>query len=141
MNDSGFSTRITNNIKLKMWQKLLTNAVICPLAALLHVPNGKILQKQSIQRIFDAILREGLELAQFNLPDEDFSSTRDYILNVIDKTKENKCSMLQDIERGRRTEIDFLNGFIVKESQRIGIKAPVNAAIADLIRHIERYPE
>jgi 2-dehydropantoate 2-reductase len=141
MNDSGFTTKITPNIKLKMWQKLLTNAIICPLAALLHVPNGKILQKPSIQRIFDEILREGLELAQHNLPDEDFSTTRDYILNVIDKTKNNKCSMLQDIERGRRTEIDFLNGFIVKESQRIGIKAPINAAIADLIRHIEKYPE
>jgi len=49
--------------------------------------------------------------------------------------------MLQDIEKGRRTEIDFLNGFIVRESRRIGIKAPVNAAIADLVRHIEKYPE
>lgn len=141
MNESGFITKKTSDIKLKMWQKLLTNAIICPLAAILHVPNGRILEKPSIQRIFDAILKEGLALAKYNLPEADFSTTHDFILNVIEKTKDNKCSMLQDIEKGRRTEIDFLNGFIVRESRRIGIKAPVNAAIADLVRHIEKYPE
>lgn len=141
MNESGFTTKKTSDIKLKMWQKLLTNAIICPLAAILHVPNGRILEKPSIQRIFDTILKEGLALAKYNLPEADFSTTHDFILNVIEKTKNNRCSMLQDIEKGRRTEIDFLNGFIVRESRRIGIKAPVNAAIADLVRHIEKYPE
>ena len=84
---------------------------------------------------------EGLAVASHNLPDEDFSMTRDIILNIMEKTKDNRCSMLQDIERGRRTEIDYINGFIVQESGRLGLKAPVNAAIADLIRHLERYPQ
>ncbi|MFX0149155.1 MAG: ketopantoate reductase family protein [Candidatus Hodarchaeota archaeon] len=141
MRKSGFNAKETQNIQLTMWQKLLTNAAICPLAALLHVTNGQILQKDSIQQIFDAILEEGIAVATQNLPDEDFSMTRDYVLNVIEKTKDNRCSMLQDIERGRRTEIDYLNGFIVRESHRLGLKAPVNAAIADLIRHIETYPQ
>lgn len=141
MSDSGFNTKRTGNIHVKMWQKLLINSTICPLGALLHVPNGKILQKSSIQHIFDAILSEGLAVASRNLPDEDFSMTRDIILNVMEKTKDNRCSMLQDIERGRRTEIDYINGFIVQESNRLGLKAPVNAAIADLIRHLERYPQ
>ena len=141
MNASGLKTTSTSKIKLKMWQKLLTNAAICPLAALLHVPNGQILQKPSIQRIFDTILEEGLEVAEKSLPGEDFTMTRDFALNVIEKTKDNRCSMLQDVERGRRTEIDYINGFIVRESKRLGIDAPVNAAIADLIRHIEKYPE
>ncbi len=141
MRDSGFSTKKTENIELKMWQKLLTNSTICPLGALLHVPNGQILQKASINQIFDAILEEGLSVAKRNLPDEDFSQTRDFILRVIDLTKDNRCSMLQDIVRGRKTEIDYMNGFIVRESTRLGLKAPVNAAIADLIRHLERYPQ
>ncbi|MFX1517740.1 MAG: ketopantoate reductase family protein [Promethearchaeota archaeon] len=141
MRDSGFSTKKTKNIQLKMWRKVLTNATICPLGALLHVPNGLILEKPSIIQIFDAILEEGITLAKLNLPDEDFSQTRDYILKVMEKTGNNKCSMLQDIERGRKTEIDYMNGFIVRESRRLGLKAPVNAAIADLIRHLERYPQ
>ncbi|MFX0016076.1 MAG: ketopantoate reductase family protein [Promethearchaeota archaeon] len=141
MNKSGFKSNRTAKIQLKMWQKVLTNATICPLGALLHVPNGQILQKRSITHIFDAILEEGLAVASHNLPDEDFSETRDFILHVIEKTNDNKCSMLQDIERGRRTEIDYMNGFIVQESRRLGLKAPVNAAIADLIRHLERYPQ
>jgi len=141
MRDSGFNTKKTKNIKLTMWQKVLTNATICPLGALLHVPNGLILEKSSIIQIFDAILEEGIAVAKQNLPDENFSHTRDYILSVMEKTSNNKCSMLQDIERGRKTEIDYMNGFIVRESTRLGLKAPVNAAIADLIRHLERYPQ
>ncbi|MHA2327486.1 MAG: ketopantoate reductase family protein [Candidatus Hodarchaeales archaeon] len=138
---SGFKVKKAQNIQLSMWQKLLTNATICPLGAILQVPNGQILDKSSIQRIFDAILKEGTAVANKSLPDEDFSMTRDFVLNVINKTKDNKCSMLQDLERGRRTEIDYINGFIVRESQRLGLKAPVNAAIADLVRHLERYPQ
>lgn len=134
---SGFQTRIAPDIQLAMWQKLMTNAAICPLAALLGVKNGLILEKPSVRRIFDLIIEEGLRVAQQDLPDADFSQTRDFILNVINKTSENKCSMLQDIERGRRTEIDFLNGFIVQESRRGGYKAPVNAAVTDLIRQVE----
>ncbi|MHA2248103.1 MAG: ketopantoate reductase family protein [Candidatus Hodarchaeales archaeon] len=141
MNSSGFNAKKTDNIRLKMWQKLLINATICPLGALLHVPNGKILEKPSISQIFDAILKEGLEVVTRNLPDVDFSKTREIILKIMEKTKDNRCSMLQDIERGRRTEIDYINGFIVRESRRLGLKAPVNAAIADLIRHLERYPQ
>lgn len=141
MRNSGFNTKKTDEIQLKMWQKLLINSTICPLGALLHAPNGKILQKPSIIQIFDAILKEGLEVATRNLPDEDFSLTREIILKIMEKTKDNRCSMLQDIERGRRTEIDYINGFIVRESRSLGLKAPVNAAIADLIRHLEKYPQ
>ncbi|NHJ01468.1 MAG: 2-dehydropantoate 2-reductase [Candidatus Heimdallarchaeota archaeon] len=137
---SGFDTKRTQSMEVKIWHKLLTNATICPLGALLHVPNGRILEKSSIGKIFDAILQEGLAVAKYHLPDEDLSTTKDFILQVIEKTKDNKCSMLQDIERGRRTEIDYLNGYIADESQRLGLKAPVNSAIADLVRHLERYP-
>ncbi|UCE14247.1 MAG: 2-dehydropantoate 2-reductase [Candidatus Heimdallarchaeota archaeon] len=141
MNNSGLKTKKSKKIQVTMWQKLLTNSTICPLAALLHVPNGQILKKPSIQRIFDKIIEEGLVLANHYVPDEDFSMTREFILKVIEKTKDNRCSMLQDIERKRRTEIDYLNGFIVQESHQLGMKAPVNAAITDLIRHLERYPD
>ncbi|MFW9778847.1 MAG: ketopantoate reductase family protein [Candidatus Heimdallarchaeota archaeon] len=134
---SGFQSRIARDIQLTMWQKLLANAAICPLAALLHVPNGLILEKPSNQRIFDALLAEGLRLAKQSVPDADFSQTRQFILKVIKKTANNKCSMLQDIERGRRTEIDFLNGFIVQESKRRGLNAPVNAAVTNLVHQLE----
>ena len=139
MKESGFDIKQVPSIEVKIWQKLLTNATICPLGALLHVENGRILEKSSIKRIFRAILREGIAVAEYHLPEEDFTNTKDFILQVIEKTKDNKCSMLQDIERGRRTEIDYLNGYIANESRRIGLKAPVNSAIADLIRHLEKH--
>ena len=140
LSKSGFFVKTTQDIQLKMWYKLLANASICPLGTILHTRNGKILDSPSTERIFNAILDEGITLAKQMLPLEDFSTSREFILNMIEKTRNNKCSMLQDIERGRRTEIDFMNGFIVRESRRYGLKAPVNAAITELIRYIESHP-
>ncbi len=139
ISSSGFAIQFTPDIEVKMWQKLLVNAAICPLGAILQVPNGKILEKSSIKKIFNAIIEEGLAIAQINLPEVDFSETRDFTLSVLEKTKKNKCSMLQDVERKRKTEIDFINGFIVRESRRLGLKAPINTAITDLIHHIEHH--
>lgn len=140
LSSSGFKVKETNDIHIRMWYKLLANAAICPLGAILHVKNGEIIQRPSFKRIFDTIIEEGIALANIYLPDEDFSQTRDFILNIIEKTSENKCSMLQDIERGRRTEINFLNGFIARESRKKGLKAPINAIITDLVRYIEQKP-
>jgi len=137
---SGFLVKTTQNIQLKMWHKLLANATICPLGTILHTRNGDILDRPSTERIFDAILDEGLALAKHLLPQEDFSASREFILTIIEKTRNNKCSMLQDIERGRRTEIDFMNGFIVRESRKYGLKTPINSAITELIRYLESHP-
>ncbi|PWI48852.1 hypothetical protein CEE45_04650 [Candidatus Heimdallarchaeota archaeon B3_Heim] len=138
LSSSGFQIKETQNIQLKMWYKLLANAAICPLGTILHSKNGEILKRPSFVRIFNAILDEGIALATHLLPDEDFSASRDFIKEVINKTQDNKCSMLQDVERGRRTEIDFMNGFIARESRSYGLNAPINSAITDLIRHLER---
>ncbi|MHA2054752.1 MAG: ketopantoate reductase family protein [Candidatus Hodarchaeales archaeon] len=140
LSSSGFMVKEAKDIHLRMWYKLLANIAICPLGAILHAKNGEILKRPSFERIFNAILEEGIALANIYLPEEDFSQTKEFILKIIDKTRENKCSMLQDIERGRRTEIDFMNGFIARESQNHGLKAPVNAIITDLVRYIERNP-
>ncbi len=138
LSSSGFDIKETQNIQRKMWYKLLANAAICPLGTILHAKNGEILNRPSFVRIFDAILEEGMVLAKHLLPNEDFSSSPDFIKEVINKTKDNKCSMLQDIERGRRTEIDYINGYIANASRVHGMNAPVNLAITDIIRHLER---
>ena len=140
LSKSGFFVKTTDEIQVKMWHKLLANASICPLGAILHTKNGRILDLPSSERIFDAIINEGIALAKHLLPQEDFSTSRDFILSIIEKTRNNKCSMLQDIERGRRTEIDYMNGFIVRESRKFGLKTPVNAAITELIRYLEIHP-
>jgi 2-dehydropantoate 2-reductase len=139
LSSSGFDIKETQNIQRKMWYKLLANAAICPLGTILHAKNGEILKKPSFVRIFEAILEEGITLASQLLPDEDFSNSPDFIKEVITKTQDNKCSMLQDVERGRRTEIDYINGFIAKESQAIGLKAPVNSAITNIVNSLTQY--
>ncbi|MCK5344877.1 MAG: 2-dehydropantoate 2-reductase, partial [Candidatus Heimdallarchaeota archaeon] len=82
LSSSGFQIKETQNIQLKMWYKLLANAAICPLGTILHSKNGEILKRPSFVRIFNAILDEGIALANHLLPDEDFSASRDFIKEV-----------------------------------------------------------
>ncbi|MCS7116064.1 MAG: hypothetical protein NZ896_01160 [Nitrososphaerales archaeon] len=60
------------------------------------------------------------------------------MLSVAERTGSNKSSMLQDIERGSRTEIDSLNGAIVKLGQIYGIPTPINDALTDMVKRLEK---
>jgi 2-dehydropantoate 2-reductase len=57
---------------------------------------------------------------------------------VIEATRENRCSMGQDLDYKRRTEIDAINGAVVREAERLGISVPYNQMITDLIKVVEK---
>ena len=69
------------------------------------------------------------------VPGKDYNVWLDQIMGVYGR---GKPSMLQDLERGRLTEIDFINGYVAQVGKQIGIPVPMNAAITDLVHQIER---
>ena len=70
------------------------------------------------------------------VPGKDYNVWLDQIMGVYGR---GKPSMLQDIERGRLTEIDFINGYVTQLGKQIGIPVPMNTAITDLVHQIERW--
>lgn len=134
---SGFKTEKKEDIDYYVWVKLLINIAINPLGSILGVPNGNILNRSNIQKLLYSTLNEGLEVAHASLPRYDFSSVPQIVEDVLFKTSENKCSMLQDLERGRKTEIDYLNGYIVRRGHELGINTPVNKALVEIIKKFE----
>jgi 2-dehydropantoate 2-reductase len=160
--DSAAPTRISENIYGVLWSKLAINCTITTLGAVTGQLLGEMLQRAAIRRISLSIISEALDVAnaqgislepvggtldlqRLYLPLErraggsglDLISKHAIILAVGIKFRRLKSSMLQSLERGRRPEIDFLNGYVAEQGREKGVDTPVNAALTAMVHEIE----
>ena len=133
----GLDSVATNEIQMKTWAKLLINAPINPIATLYHVTNGELVTNEHLRKMLEAVVNETVEIfRRRNIPFEDDDPVNS-VLKVARATAANKCSMLQDIEKGHKTEIDFLNGRLILEAHLAGIPAPLNEELTKQIKKLE----
>lgn len=133
-NDSGLETRVTDNLKKDIWTKLLINCVINPLTAILEIRDYEIVVSV-LDELRHGIMHEGIEVARAEGVDFDES-----LIQAVDKEisgLKNYSSMHQDFMKGKKTEIEFLNGKIVEIGRRHGIQAPINGVLVSLIKYLE----
>jgi len=119
---------------VEIWRKLTLNCVINPLTALFRVPNKEIAH-DSLREIRRGIVDECIRVAKEEGVVLDPSLQEE--VNTATISYSNKSSMCQDIIKGRKTEIDFLNGKISELGQRHGVPTPVNDVLTALIRFME----
>jgi 2-dehydropantoate 2-reductase len=125
---AGLPTAATDNAMGQVWAKFVLNCAINPVAALTGLRGGEIARHPPTARLLERLLDEVLAVAAakgIRLPDADLRS------HVLDHAfgRYNRPSMLQHVESGRRTEIEALNGALVREAGRLGIPVPYNEAI------------
>jgi 2-dehydropantoate 2-reductase len=149
--------RTTSNIIGHRYSKLIINSCITSMGAVCGLYLGEMLARKRMRKIFVNIIREAVVVAEaMNLKIEVFGGKldfrkfvegrgwladmrRDLTIRVIGfKYRRLKSSSLQSLERGRQTEIDYLNGFIVREAAKQGIPVPVNSKIVEIIKLIEQ---
>jgi 2-dehydropantoate 2-reductase len=128
LSDAGFPTVVSDNAMGHVWAKFVLNCAINPLCALTGLRAGEIARHPPTARLLERVLDEVLAVAAakgVRLPDADLRS------HVLDHAFEryNRPSMLQHVESGRRTEIEALNGALVREAGRLGIAVPYNEAV------------
>ncbi len=137
-NNAGLDTEISNDVDGLIWGKVLVNAGINALTAIFNVPNGRLLEIEEARGIMKNLITEAWELLQImdiKLPfDDPVKKTED----VCRLTASNLSSMNRDMSSGRRTEIDFINGAIVREGKRMGISCPYNETISGIILALEK---
>lgn len=134
---AGLDFSVTDTPDKSVWQKALINAGINPIAAILSITNGEILNSQYSMKLQEMIIREGTaaaEAAGININAEDMIKRT---IDVCRKTSSNRCSMLQDITNKRKTEIDYINGKIIEILNNSGIAAPYNESVYSLIKALE----
>jgi 2-dehydropantoate 2-reductase len=136
---AGMQCSVSDNILGVQWAKLLTNAAINPLTAILRVPNGALLDLPGALVVAQAAVQEGEAVAGAECVDLPSAGDQlwEAIVETARRTAANRSSMLQDLLHGRRTEIDSINGAIVAAGARAGVPTPVNSTLACLVRALE----
>ncbi|MBI5136020.1 MAG: 2-dehydropantoate 2-reductase [Nitrospirae bacterium] len=131
-------TESTPRLLPALWAKVLYNAALNPLGALLGVPYGELADSPHTRAVMDRVVAEALQVARAIPVGLPWDTAADYLQvfygELVPATARHRSSMLQDLERGRPTEVDAINGQVVAAGTRLGIPTPVNAALADMIR-------
>jgi 2-dehydropantoate 2-reductase len=135
-NAAGFPTKTSSNILGVLWAKAIVNAAINPLSALTRLPNGVLLKNAAIEEIVLRVIDEGI-LVSRALGIRLVGNPRKLWRAILLSTKTNKSSMLQDIERGKMTEIRQLNGAILSHGKKTFIKTPINGILTKLVLALE----
>ena len=126
--------RRETDIRTIQWGKLLVNAAVNPITALLGIPNGRLLDNNAAQMIMQQVLDEALQIANAENIVLPYNDPLAYVNSVLRITAENRSSMLQDLTRGAPTEIDEINGALVSLGKQWKIPTPVNQTLVRLIK-------
>ncbi|UCD41213.1 MAG: 2-dehydropantoate 2-reductase [Chloroflexota bacterium] len=123
---AGFEVEEVKDTDALIWGKLVINAAINPLTALLRVPNGQLISNPSARRVMNLVTIEAAEVAGalgVNLP---YPDPVPAVEAVAQRTASNQSSMYKDVLRGSQTEIDAINGAIVRAGESAGVPVEYN---------------
>jgi len=136
---AGFQVEMVSDPVSLLWGKLVINAAINPLTALLRVANGELLVRPEARELLAEAAREAALVASkqgINLPYPDPVAMAE---QVARNTSANYSSMLQDVMRGTTTEIEAINGAIVRAGEQIGVPTPVNRMLWQLVKSLNHH--
>ena len=135
--DESFPFQIHEDYKNMMLEKLFANAVINPLTAVLKVPNGELVKNPYYNQLLNKLFTE---LAAV-FPEYTSKDSLQKVLEIVQKTAENRSSMLMDLEKGRKTEIDAILGFVLKMAEQKQISTPMIQTFYLMIKGLENRVE
>jgi 2-dehydropantoate 2-reductase len=135
---AGMPTHAVNDARGPQWRKLIFNAATNPLGALTRLTHGRVCERPDLRALVTSLVDEGkaVAAAQSIELDADPEELIDHAARK-DVAYDHKASMLQDVEARRLTEVDYLNGGIVRFGEQHGVVTPMNRAIHALVKGLE----
>jgi 2-dehydropantoate 2-reductase len=134
---AGFETHLSDDLVSLLWGKLIINAGINALTAILRLPNGVLAEVEPAGDLMAAAVAEAVRVAQAKNITLPYDDPQAQVKQVALATGANHSSMLTDVIRAAPTEIEFINGAIVREGQQLGLDTPVNQMLVWLVKAIE----
>ena len=135
---AGLPTTVTTDLPAVLWGKLTVNAGINAVATLAQVPNGAILDSPALRQAMRSAAGEAAAVGEASGFRAVAADMVKYTEDICRQTAKNTNSMLQDVRRQRRTEIDAINGAVVQQGEAVGVTAPTNRLLATLVRGLEQ---
>ena len=135
---AGFETGVAENVHSAIWAKLISNVAINPLTALTGLRNGELLDDPRIVSMMEAVIAEALAVMEAAGVPPAVEDHYQHARRVMEMTRPNISSMLQDIRAGRRTEIESINGAVARLGKELGIATPVNNWLTAMVQHREK---
>jgi 2-dehydropantoate 2-reductase len=137
LNKAGFNVETSENVEGLLWGKLIINAGINALTAITRLKNGRLPELQGTSLIMEALVNEAVAIAKAKGIELPFADPLSRVIDVCRKTSGNIASMLQDVLNKRETEIDFINGAIVREGNALGMPTPANMIVTSLVKTLQ----
>lgn len=125
---------VADDIKEIMWGKLFMNCVLNPISAVLKIRNDETMH-DSLKPLRDGVIRECVQVAN----KDGFKFSIKDVEGIVDRLRKsnNYSSMYQDLMKGKKTEIEFLNGAVVKLGKKYGVDCPVNESLVAMVSYLE----
>jgi 2-dehydropantoate 2-reductase len=137
-NRAGIETTATPTVFREIWSKLALNVCTLSTSALLRFTAPQLIQHDSLLELMRALLREAISVANAQGVPLEFDERWQAIKGLLGRCAPGvKASMLQDVEKGRRTEIEVINGAIVEAGRRLNIPTPYNDSMYWLVKSLE----
>jgi 2-dehydropantoate 2-reductase len=138
INAAGIPTSYAGNVAAILWDKILYNAALNPLGAVLECTYGQLAEHAETRQVMDRIIGEIFMVAQAHNMPLNWRTSEEYrqhfYAKLVPPTAKHFPSMYYDVKAGKRLEIDALNGAIVRLAREINISVPVNETITALIK-------
>ena len=138
LSSAGFETRTVPRINPLIWSKLLVNVGINALTALTRLRNGDLLRFSVTEQTLEEAVAEAILVARAKGIELVYDDPLGQVKKVCRSTASNLSSMLQDVLKEKRTEVDFINGTIIREAEKLRIPVPVNALLTRLVQALEQ---
>ena len=136
---AGVPVAISDNVAGELWAKLVVNCAYNALSAITQLPYGKMIEGPGIRDVMRDVVEETLALASASgvamAP-----GMLERVYKIAEAMPSQYSSTAQDLARGKPTEIEHLNGFVVRRGAALGVAAPVNRALYALVRLLESKP-
>ncbi len=138
LDKAGFETHVSDDVAGLVWSKLVINVGINALTAITGQANGKLVESEETKSIMADLVGEAVAVARARGISLGYADPLATVCEVAHKTGANRSSMLQDFDRHRASEIEVMNGAIVREGQSAGVPVPVNTTITRVVRAMQQ---
>ncbi len=137
---AGLEVRIEDDAGPVLWSKFLVNVGANAVAGVLDLGNGELAARSEVRPVMAELIGEAVRVAErtgVGLPPDAAAEAVERTQEILRRTAGNVSSLLADLRRGRRTEIEVLNGHVVREGEAAGVATPVNRALWAMVRALE----